>query len=344
MTVEALPVSDSTVACTTMDERANHLTDPPAPATPNRLFAHYTGVIKSSFSLPLEFERLPDSRFDAFRASAQVRQVGDVLLGHLESEAYLAHMPGNRHGKEMVSLCFLEEGTVGIAQDGRFSLIQPGQAFLFNTARPAEFQFLTPFKEYIVRFPRKALEQYCFFSDRYTASGFHRTSDMDLLRNLVIASIGTTSMETVAPGCLDQLAQTFGTLAGRGITESFEDARRFSPRPGLLTRVQDFMRRNIDNTLLTPRKIAEANSISLRTLHTLFEENGDAVMRWLWEARLNRAKELLAYPICPAHPTIGITDIAQACGFKTTAHFSPRFKKRFGMTPNEYRKKFSKRA
>ncbi len=84
---------------------------------------------------------------------------------------------------------------------------------------------------------------------------------------------------------------------------------------------------------LTADDLASIAGVSLRTLQRLFRERFDtSPMTWLMEARLSEAARLILSGGDP------VTKIAYRVGFKDPSHFTRRFKGRFGISPNEYRK------
>ena len=84
---------------------------------------------------------------------------------------------------------------------------------------------------------------------------------------------------------------------------------------------------------LTAETLAEIAGVSLRTLQRIFRERFDtSPMTWLMEARLLEAARLIRAGDDP------VTKIAYRVGFKDPSHFTRRFKARFGVSPNEYRR------
>ena len=84
---------------------------------------------------------------------------------------------------------------------------------------------------------------------------------------------------------------------------------------------------------LTAETLAEIAGVSLRTLQRIFRERFDtSPMSWLMEARLLEAARLILAGDDP------VTKIAYRVGFKDPSHFTRRFKARFGVSPNEYRR------
>lgn len=55
-------------------------------------------------------------------------------------------------------------------------------------------------------------------------------------------------------------------------------------------------------------------------------------MRWVWGLRLERAAQMIRSCDKP------LNYIAHMCGFNELGHFSRSFRKKYGMSPTEYRK------
>lgn len=79
----------------------------------------------------------------------------------------------------------------------------------------------------------------------------------------------------------------------------------------------------------------ELNLSSSYISHTFKESTGYTVMQYLMEYRLIQAKYLIEI----TGETKTIKEISMECGFESDAHFNRFFKKKIGVTPNEYRKK-----
>ena len=79
----------------------------------------------------------------------------------------------------------------------------------------------------------------------------------------------------------------------------------------------------------------ELNLSSSYISHTFKESTGYTVMQYLMDYRLIQAKYLIEV----AGETKTIKEISRECGFESDAHFNRFFKKKIGVTPNEYRKK-----
>ena len=85
---------------------------------------------------------------------------------------------------------------------------------------------------------------------------------------------------------------------------------------------------------LTPERVAAAIGCSRASLYRAFARHGESVAAAIWQARLERARRMLASP-----EGIGllISDIAVLSGFRELPTFTRMFKRRFGMTPSDAR-------
>jgi AraC-like DNA-binding protein len=90
-----------------------------------------------------------------------------------------------------------------------------------------------------------------------------------------------------------------------------------------------------DDASFGARDIASAQNVSRRTLDALFAECGATVDGVLWEVRLLRARERVK------QRSDRLVSVALESGFKTEAHFSRRYRQRFGLSPSQDRRAVS---
>jgi transcriptional regulator GlxA family with amidase domain len=86
-------------------------------------------------------------------------------------------------------------------------------------------------------------------------------------------------------------------------------------------------------------EVAAAFGLSVRTLTRKFrDETGLTLGNWLVQARVERAKELL-------ETSDAVVDVvAERAGFATAAALRKHFRDRVGLSPQQYRARFSLRA
>ena len=93
------------------------------------------------------------------------------------------------------------------------------------------------------------------------------------------------------------------------------------------------MHERLPNLNFSLQHAADELGFSLSHLRFIFRESTDWTLSdYLTEMRLQRAAELLTATKAP------VTEIATKVGLASPGHFYNMFKRRFGMTPNEYRR------
>ncbi len=139
-------------------------------------------------------------------------------------------------------------------------------------------------------------------------------------------------------------------LRGRSIVSQGEAQANLTPgsmafydttRPCTLTLPCDFDQivwhlphaaRRLAAPLLTPHTVASAIGVSLRRLQEAFQQHRSTVAECIWEMRLELARSMLT-----ATGATPINDVALHAGFADAAHFSRRFRQRYGLSPRDYR-------
>ena len=85
---------------------------------------------------------------------------------------------------------------------------------------------------------------------------------------------------------------------------------------------------------LSIASIDERNSLSPKQVQRLFERTGSTFAEYVLEQRLLRARRLLGNP---GGRQQKIATIAYTAGFGDLSYFNRAFRRRFGMTPSEWR-------
>lgn len=156
-----------------------------------------------------------------------------------------------------------------------------------------------------------------------TASG--GTAAADLMLHLIAQQHGGDLSTAVA----DQMvynAVRAGTAAQRVSLQS-----RHGMRNTHLSRAIAMLEANMEEPL-SPCELAEELGISTRQLERLFGKFlNTSPKRYITEMRLHRARNLIV------QTEQSITEIAMACGFNSTSHFSKVFRSHFGVSPVSHR-------
>lgn len=102
-----------------------------------------------------------------------------------------------------------------------------------------------------------------------------------------------------------------------------------------LDKVRRYIRDNIGNSEANVDDMGEAVAASRSTLNRRLRSlMGVSASQLLNEARMQHAEELLR---SDSENQLSVSDVAQACGFSDKYYFQRVFKKKFGVSPSEYR-------
>jgi AraC-like DNA-binding protein len=99
-------------------------------------------------------------------------------------------------------------------------------------------------------------------------------------------------------------------------------------------RAKKIIEEHLRDPELSPQFVAKALGISSRYLRMLFENEGEAVSRYILRRRLEKCAEHLRYG---SASRATLTTIAFMNGFSSMAHFSRVFREHFDMPAGRYR-------
>ncbi|GAA4843228.1 AraC-like ligand-binding domain-containing protein [Saccharopolyspora rosea] len=270
---------------------------------------------------------------ERFRGSIRAREVGAVHLAEVSASPHRVRrtsklIRGTDSGQLKLSLQLRGHGLV--CQDGRETLLGPGDFALYDTSHPYVLSFDEDFRVVVLMFPREFLRLRADDLAELRARRFCGREGTGLLVRSLLQDLcerdeaGTRSGVLIADALLDVLAaavvETTGQYAAR--------------HRDLLGELRSFIERHLDDPELGPETIAARNHISVRYLHKLFSADGTPVSGWIRLRRLERCRRDLADPELAELP---VSAIAGRWGLPNAAHFSRLFKAAFGVSPREYR-------
>lgn len=230
------------------------------------------------------------------------------------------------------------EGTVLIRQGDAEFTQHPGSLALMSAGEPYTVLHTQQSNRLILHIPHTVYQERLVgskeepkFKARLMSEGGLVTIVHNMLKSLAFEGdkLNQTEQYTLAESLLELSAAILRAEAD----QEFE--QQHSKQSALFRRTLEFMEENFMDSELTPEKVAQANGISMRYLHSLFHQSGISVSRWLWERRLKAAREDL---IDPNMNHMRISEIAFRRGFNDPAHFSRTFRNRFDVSPSGLRR------
>lgn len=236
-----------------------------------------------------------------------------------------------RRGSEAPFLLNLQLGGESRYGEGAAAVcVREGEIALVNTGRPFRVVFPDAVSRVIAILPRPLLRArvpWCGDIGALKIDAALPAAD-PLRAYLATAGRSLAALDACTAGAFLENLANLAALAlapvqgGNGLQRARFDALRA------------YLRRNLADPGLDPRRAAGAMGISLRALHRLFAGMGTTFGRALLEARLDACRGILDDP---AQDGRAVSDIAFACGFNELSHFSRAFKARFGRSPRKYR-------
>lgn len=286
--------------------------------------------------VPMRHQQLVD---DSFFASAEGSCVGSLTitkmsLGNLGLETTSQTIRHQKNRSDNIFISLILDGAVKVDQNGRSTIDKSGDLGVRDQNTPWRIEYNEQAEMVAIELPRDRLE--ALLGPARNFSGMTVNGDLpsatlarSFLRNLM--RLG----DKLAPDAAERMATIGIDLIVASIAERMALE---TPKPLLATTTVQHAKAYIDAHLSDPElnsiQIAAAVQVSVRYLQERFRERGRDVATWIWERRLETAAQRLCDPAC-LHQPLGL--LAYGCGFTSQAHFSRRFRGRFGMSPREYR-------
>lgn len=233
----------------------------------------------------------------------------------------------------LISFQLAKHGVV--RQDGREALLTPGSFALYDSRRPYTLEFQQRFHQLVLQMPNEVLSRHLMNPEQYTAISINGQSGLGaVLSNFVFSLVRElhslpNAPEELSENLVNMIAMAFSSSVMLG-----EVGDHSIVQESLRRRVRSYIDNNLCNPELNNQVIAEAQGISARYLHKLFQHEEETLHSLIINKRLERAHKLLSDLAFAAHT---IERIAFSVGFTTAAHFSSCFKKKYGISPSELR-------
>ena len=241
-----------------------------------------------------------------------------IVPGYLEPDKPSAAVTAGlaeaaARGSRMVSICL-----------GAFALAAAG--LLDGRRATTHWQYAT---RLAVQYPQVTVQSEDLYIDEgqvLTSGGV--TAGLDLCLHLVRRDHGARLANQRARLLVTAPHRTGGQAQFTDLPVAPDPSRRPAP-------VYQWALHNLDQPLTTDQ-LARQAGLSRRTLIRRFHaDTGQPPMRWLLDARLGLARELLE------STALTIEAVARRCGLGTPANFRTLFKAHTGVPPSTYRQTFN---
>jgi len=275
------------------------------------------------------------SAFDATMLRAPLGELSVMSIESLGLE-YVEHTArGIAHGEDDVFLLYLQlMGSATFIQDGRETIIHPGDLVLLDAQRPFICRYEHR-KQITLKIPHRSLKARLASISQLTARAVRRLDGVCAIASDYIGMI-TEHIDALQPAAKLQVTEHVLDLAALALaTQNGEDTPTLSSgRAVALLRLRMVIESRLTDPALDPSTAAAAAGISVRYANDLLSQQGTSLGRFIVTRRLERCRSALEDPQ-QSHRTI--SEIVYAWGFSDVSHFNRRFKAAFGCSPRDYR-------
>jgi AraC-like DNA-binding protein len=236
------------------------------------------------------------------------------------------HPPGGAKS-DLLVITLVTAGKEVVGQDARQATLEPGDIFIVDAAQPGTCHIPSRIHTVTLVVPKPLVSLRGPLPDKLPA----RSPIARLLGDymgLLVRELATL------PAAAVSIAATATLELVQLITATDSPSLDSAPlRVALLPQVRRYVERALHDPELTPSRIADANAISVRTLHAMFADTGESVSDYVRRHRLARSREALI-----SAPETGVIDVSRRWGFKNASHFARAFKAEYGMAPQDFRR------
>jgi AraC-like DNA-binding protein len=273
-------------------------------------------------------------RDQPFFAQIRLGAVGEIRGATYSSTAQtfmrsprrIAHQP-----VDMFTLGLLLAGGGCGSQDGRDTVLLPGEFVLYDVTRPSRLSFDSSFVRTTLVFPRSSLLNRLGAAEHFVGRRISRRSGVGGMLWPILSELPSRS-DTIPEAARERVAENLLDLIA---TALLADIGQTPPSSGMtLVHVKVWIEAHLGDPLSAER-IAGACRLSARHLNRLFDREGMSLMRYVWERRLARCHRDVTDPAMRGRP---VGEIAFAAGFNDLSHFSRAYRGRYGCAPRDARR------
>ncbi len=303
---------------------------------PSKRYAAWQGAICDVYvHVDVNAEKRSDYQGFIREAKFGAVTMTDVLLSEQRITRRERHIA--KLDKDCYYVEFVQQGKINVLQAGQTLLSNPSVGAIFSASEAYDLECMGKVRSLYLEIPRAE------FAARFNTSKIPVAMTMATGRGLgriaaefcaTLASEGAPLEETARTRLGDELMDVLALALDMGDKDELsEDATAQKAR---LRSVKAWIEEHLADPDLTLEKIAKNNGVSLRHLHYLFRLTDVSVSEWILDRRLQRCYDVLTRPELRS---LSVTEVAYRLGFRSSSHFSTAFRRRFGHSPSDLRKR-----
>lgn len=272
---------------------------------------------------------------DSFAARWTSHGIGQLRMLHLHAPAQRVTHTGTEgssgRATPSIQLVYARQGALKTQMGGKRFTVEPGQFVLLDNTRFYQMEMDTPHEAVDLMMPQSWLERHLPDPEAVLAQPISARegwgAPLGSLLEALLSGLGTMPL----PRSL--IAEQLGSLLtlATGFHEPADNSRH---RGQLARQILRKIESDYFEPDLTLETVAADFGISKRYLQTLLAGSGTSFVQELNATRLDRASDMLTDPRASS---LSISEIAYRAGFLDPGYFARLFRKRFGISPREWR-------
>lgn len=272
---------------------------------------------------------------DSFAARWVSHGIGQLRLLHLHAPAQRVTHVGAEMGAgraaPSIQLVYSLAGVLQTRMDGKSFDVAPGEFVLLDNRRFYQMEMATPHEAIDLMMPLGWLERFLPDPGAMLARPLSAREGWGAPLGALLESmlVGLDDAPLPRPMIAEQVGSLLALATGYR-----EPAANSRHRGELARRILRRIESDFADPDLSPALVAGDFGISPRYLQTLLADSGTSFVRELNAIRLERASDMLSDPRASG---LAIAEIAYRSGILDPGYFTRLFRKRFGITPREWR-------
>ena len=281
----------------------------------------------------LQTDLYGDTRFEGHLC---VASAGEVVLTRLDADRHRV-VRGSRRLRDSeeayLKIVAPWSGTAQVHQNGQQACASNGSWVIYDTSQPYEVANPQHTEHLILMLPRRSIVQRGLNPEGLMGRNIGGSSG---IARIALETMRSTYQElgTMSPPLAQRAGELLVDMVHLSLQELAGKATTRTQRQALHDRICAYVATHLRDPGLSVEAIATALNCSKRHIHNGFTGQDMSLGAFIQHSRLQLVMRELRQPELAQHT---ITDIAMACGFSSSAHFSRAFKAYAGMSPSEYR-------
>ncbi|GAA0285339.1 helix-turn-helix domain-containing protein [Actinomadura nitritigenes] len=271
-----------------------------------------------------------------FRAA--VTDAGPLRFTSIRSSTTAVERTARLARDDLIPSVFLGLQMTGsslVVQDGKETVLRPGELVLYDSTAPFLLADLKGVRQYRIRIPMENLA--------LPRDLLRQVRAVRLTPGLPLAGLASTYFQHIVsrPGFFSQPGSEAVGQPGIELIRALIATQvgasaitKESMRATLRLRILEYARANLGDPELNATQIAVAHHISTRHLYNVLAEGDISLADWIRTQRLEAVRNELGRP---GARLVRIASVAQRWGFRDPSSFGRVFRAAYGLSPREWR-------